>query len=582
MYQTSLTKGQELVAQRMVREFRLQGHEAFLITSVYHDGEVVGLTQDEVKARGGYVHRFERELGIPVIRLGSSGSSWPPRRISFDDFVGTLRKIVDELDLNVLITNSTLWNGPEDVVKFVKWSKTMIAGGAPFHPLVFCHMSHFQEPTDERYTIEERSYREAWNSAVLPQVMLEADLILVTTPFEEEYMEKRFGAAKDQVVLFPGGIDDESIISQGDPGEFRSRHRLGSRTKIVAYLGTVEERKNALAVVEVAKAFSRRSDIRFVIAGKLEGDYGARVMNESTGLPNVSVIGPISEKDKASLIRTSFLNLSMSRSEALGIAQLEFMLMGVPVVTSGVGGQSWIVKHGSNGIVLRGPNDIEGAVRAITSLADNPSEWKRMSKKALDFASNTSIRRLISSLSRRLEEVIENHPHQLRGSQLKSDGERVIEACVEGGQNVVATTSRLLVRSVKTGTEVIAIPYERITKVARHIRAPWPLLTIGIAATALLLAQRMLGIDLLTRFLTPPIGVVFSLLGHTELTTVLINAVPFLPLTTSAVAFFLLLREGFLVYYDPPGSSLFLPKSFARALRVADRMTPTRDLSPDK
>src|SRR6202035_2490774 len=99
MYQTSLTKGQELVAQRMVKEFRRQGHEAFLITSIYHDGEPAGPTADEVKKRGGYVHLFDRLLEIPVIRLSSGGASWPPRRISFEDFIGILTKIVEELDL---------------------------------------------------------------------------------------------------------------------------------------------------------------------------------------------------------------------------------------------------------------------------------------------------------------------------------------------------------------------------------------------------------------------------------------------------------------------------------------------------
>ena len=41
MYQTSRTKGQELVAQRMVSYFKRFGHEAFLITSIYHDGKAV-------------------------------------------------------------------------------------------------------------------------------------------------------------------------------------------------------------------------------------------------------------------------------------------------------------------------------------------------------------------------------------------------------------------------------------------------------------------------------------------------------------------------------------------------------------
>src|SRR5580698_1263375 len=122
MYQTSRTKGQELVAQRMVEEFRRQGDDAFLITSIYQDWEeVVG--NEQVRERGGYVSLFDEELGIPVIRVQSALTSWPPRRISFVDFIATLSKIVDDLKLNVLVTHSTLWNGPEETAKFVEWRR---------------------------------------------------------------------------------------------------------------------------------------------------------------------------------------------------------------------------------------------------------------------------------------------------------------------------------------------------------------------------------------------------------------------------------------------------------------------------
>jgi glycosyltransferase involved in cell wall biosynthesis len=302
MYQTSLTKGQELVAQRMVKEFRRQGHEAFLITSVFHDGEPAGLGADEVKKRGGYVHVFDRLLEIPVIRLSSDGATWPPRRIAFEDFMGILTKIVEELDLNVLITHSTLWNGPEEVVKFVRWWRKMTVGGAPYHPLVFCHMSHFQEPSDERYAIQERSYRETWNGTVLSQIVQTADVILVTTPYEGAYM-RNLGASDDKLMSFPAGIEDEIIMSMGDADGFRTQHKVNGGTKIVSYLGSVEERKNPLAILEVAKILSKRPDIHFIIAGRGEGDYGANVKEEASKLGNVSVLGAISEQEKFSLIR---------------------------------------------------------------------------------------------------------------------------------------------------------------------------------------------------------------------------------------------------------------------------------------
>ena len=60
MYQTSKSKGQELVAQRMVREFLRLGHQAYLITSIFHDGlEVV--SSDNLRKVGGYVYSEESE-----------------------------------------------------------------------------------------------------------------------------------------------------------------------------------------------------------------------------------------------------------------------------------------------------------------------------------------------------------------------------------------------------------------------------------------------------------------------------------------------------------------------------------------
>ncbi len=133
MYQTSRTKGQELVAQRMVKEFRRQGHEAYLITSVYHDQQAVA-SADEVNKRG-HLQYFDEPLEIPLIRVKSHKENWPPRRIAFADFVANLAKIVDEYGLDVLITHSTLWNGPEETAKFVEWRRNQARGVLRSGPL---------------------------------------------------------------------------------------------------------------------------------------------------------------------------------------------------------------------------------------------------------------------------------------------------------------------------------------------------------------------------------------------------------------------------------------------------------------
>jgi len=570
MYQTSLTKGQELVAQRMVKEFRRQGHDAFLITSVYQDSEQ-SVSPEEVKKRGGYVHVFDRELGIPVIRVNSDNTTWPPRRISFTDFVGVLTNIVDDLKLNVLITHSTLWNGPEEVVKFVAWRRTMEQGGAPRSPLIFCHMSHFQEPNDERYAIVERSYREAWNNVILPQVLAEADLVLVTTPFEANFM-KGLGAKDDKLFLFPGGIDDEDIASLGNEDAFRAKYKLPTHAKLVSYLGTVEERKNPAELIEVAKLLSDRGDIRLVIAGRAEGEYANSLKEAASKLPNVSVLGSIPDEEKAALIRTSLANITMSRSESLGIAQLEFMSAGVPVITSGVGGQSWIVGDGSNGIVLNGPEDAKGAADAITRLADRPRLRRKLGKIARRTASQYSLARLVDTLSTRLQQEMRKHTDDTPALHDMPGDERIIEAWVHKGKKVAATSKRLVVRSAESSKEVTSILYDDIARIEWHAEAPWALLALGALTTAVLLAQEVMGLGWLDS-LSPGISSALSPLGLSGMAGAVITWLPFLPVAVAAAAFLPAVKRGYLVHY---GSSrkLFLPERFVKALRLADKLTP--------
>jgi D-inositol-3-phosphate glycosyltransferase len=570
MYQTSLTKGQELVAQRMVREFRRQGHDAFLITSIYQDSEQA-VSPEEVKKRGGYVHIFDRDLGIPVIRVNSDNTTWPPRRISFTDFVGVLTNIADDLKLNVLITHSTLWNGPEEIVKFVAWRRKMAQGGAPGSPLIFCHMSHFQEPSDERYAIVERSYREAWNNVILPQVLAEADLVLVTTPYEANSM-KELGAKDEKLFLFPGGIDDEDIASLGKVDLFRAKYGLPTEAKLVSFLGTVEERKNPLALLEVARLLTNREDIRLVVAGRTEGEYADSLKEAASKLPNVSVLGSISDEEKAALIRTSLVNITMSRSESLGIAQLEFMSAGVPVITSGVGGQSWIVGNGSNGIVLNGPDDATGAADAIMRLADHPKLRRKLGKISSRTASSYSLTRLVDSLSTRLQQEMRKFTDDMPAMRNVPGDERIIEAWAHKGKRVAATSKRLIVRSAKGGREVTTILYDDIARIEKHSEAPWALLGLGALASAALLAQKMLGLGLLNP-LGPVISSALSPLGLSGMTGTLEVLLPFLPVLVAAAAFLPAVKRGYLVHYGP-SRKLFLPERFGKALRLADKLSP--------
>ena len=402
MYQTSFTKGQELVAQRMAQKLAKLGHRAFLIAGPYHDNKLVSEYMELERSVEGYLFFEKSGFQVPVIRVDGYVSTWPPRRIMFRDFVSVLRRLSDRFGLDTIISHSTLWNGPEEATKFVLWKRMLKTQGLDEGEVIYCHMSHYQHPDPMRYGVVESTFRTAWNSIAFPHIFQTAKVILCITPIEEDQMVA-MGAKREQCHLYPGGVDEEPFkkYETKDPASFLEKHSIPTDTKLVTYLGTVEERKNPLAVVRIAKMLRDTKEVHFVVAGYPSSQDG-RVREEARGLGNLSYVGAISEEEKVALIRASYVNILLSRMEALGLTQLEFMYGGVPVITSAVGGQKWLVRDGIDGMHVRGPRDLRGAAEAVEKLVNNHPLRDELAENARRRAQKFTLTKITSSLVSRL------------------------------------------------------------------------------------------------------------------------------------------------------------------------------------
>ena len=573
MYQTSKSKGQELVAQRMVREFIKLGHRAYFITSIYHDGMEVVSTEN-LRKIGGYVYSEDKELGIPIIRVDSYIGRWPPRRIFFRDFIPTLEKIVDKFRLDVLITHSTLWNGPEEVAKFIEWRREMKNIGGYQDPLVFCHMSHFQEPSPKRYSLIERSFRTAWNKLTLPQIFSTANLILVVTTLEKEAKVK-MGARAEKCFLFPGGVDDEMVLRyvNVDVKSFLKQLKIKESAKLVSYLGSLEERKNPLAVLKVAAKLQARKDIHFIIAGRGDSPYAKKVINTANSLPNVTYLGEVSEQEKIVLIKASHLNILLSLLEALGLAQIEFMYLGVPIITSAVGGQAWLIRNEVEGIHVDGPDDVEGAASAITRLVDNSTLWNALSANAKERATRLTMSKLTAELDDAItEELIKERgltkiPNEVRVTL--AEPESVLKSWSSGSWGVIATGRRLFIRRGIISRKVTEIPYTNISSIEYMRRYPWKTLAIGLGISLLLFIEPFLRPIFSRAFISRFEELMRYLLPETFLQSpfleALLDVLPIIPFLVAVVAFALQAKAGFALR-GPGIGPLYLPRRFQEAI----------------
>ena len=570
MYQTSRSKGQELVAQRMVSYFRRLGHAAYLITSLYHDGKEIA--SEGSLGEKGYVEVNDGELDIPIIRVGSFTSKWPPRRVSLKDVVHALEGIVNDFGLNVLITHSTMWNGPEEVAKFVEWRRNIRELGGFQDPLIFCHMSHFQEPSARRYSVVERSFRMAWNRLSLRTILRVANLVLVVTPYEEQAKIK-MGALRDKCILFPGGVDDNEFIrfATSSPGELLQRFNLPREAKIVAYLGTIEERKNTMAVLEVAERLKDRKDIHFVIAGSGDSEYAEQVRGRANGLVNVTYLGEIGEKEKVQLIEISYLNVLLSRMEALGLTQLEFMFQGVPVITSGVGGQSWIIRNGQEGVHVKGPGDVEGAAHAIVELVEDSSRRQKYSANARKRAGEFTLTKLIGNLDQALTNEVEREsglaklPEEVTSTL--SEPEVVVRTWSHGSQKVVATNKRMFIQQGRLSRSTTELPYSNVSSIEHIRRYSWRTLIVGAAISVLMFIQHYV-FPIISRTLTSKIDIVAeSMLPSLRVQSLQALANLWLvPISFALLLFLIRGRKGYAIQ-GARLSAVFLPYSFKESIQ---------------
>jgi glycosyltransferase involved in cell wall biosynthesis len=588
MYQTSKSKGQELVAQRMVREFIKLGHQAYLITSVYHD-EIEEVSPESLRETGGFMYIEDSGLGIPVVRVDSYVARWPPRRIVFRDFISTLERIVEKFQLDVLITHSTLWNGPEEVAKFIAWRRDIRSIGGYEDPLVFCHMSHFQEPSPSRYSLTERSFRIAWNKLTLPQIFSTANLILVVTPLEKDAKVK-MGAEAEKCFLFPGGVDDEMLrYANVDVKSLLERLKSKESAKIVSYLGSLEKRKNPLAILKVAKMLQHRKDIHFVIAGRGDSPYAEEVIETASSMPNVTYLGEVSEQEKVLLIKASHVNILLSQLEALGLTQLEFMYFGVPVITSAVGGQAWLIRNEVEGLHVDGSEDVDGAAAAITRLVDNPLLWNQLSANA----KKRTMSLTISTLTAQLNEAITKELIKERGlTKIPSEArvtlaepENVLKSWSSGNWGVIATRRRLFVKRGVISRKVTEIPYTNISSIEYMRRYSWKTLAIGVAFSLLFFLGPFLSpifsrafiaeFEELIRFILPEAFLQSPVLAA------FLDILPILPLIIAAIAFAIQARTGF----NLRGlgiEALYLPSKFREVIAFIRRVQNGQSLREKK
>ena len=176
------------------------------------------------------------------------------------------------------------------------------------------------------------------------------------------------------LVPIPLGVDTAALRAPAeDRLSWRRRHGWDAAAPLVVSVGRIAEMKGAPELLEVARRVLDRNpavQFAFIGTGPLLDDLRerARVLRIDCRARFLGFL-----PDMTSALAASDVYLSTSRYEGFGIAVLEAMAVGLPVVATRIDGLIDLVVEGHTG-ALSEVGDIDAYAREVLALVERPEE----------------------------------------------------------------------------------------------------------------------------------------------------------------------------------------------------------------
>jgi glycosyltransferase involved in cell wall biosynthesis len=156
--------------------------------------------------------------------------------------------------------------------------------------------------------------------------------------------------------------------------------------KGVLFFGRLSEEKGLRHVLELARIVPR---MPIVIAG--DGALASEVRHAEQTLPNVTYLGWLDRETVArELVAARLVIMPSLWHEPAGLAALEAMAAGTPVIAYAKGGLAEYVTNAGGGVVV--PPTADLLARAVTSLYDDHERWNEISCRAQSAIKQNHIR----------------------------------------------------------------------------------------------------------------------------------------------------------------------------------------------
>lgn len=208
--------------------------------------------------------------------------------------------------------------------------------------------------------------------------ILKSDRVTAVSEYLRDETVGTFGIPRERIDVIPNFIDTE--IYRRDKVPCHRATLAPDGQPIVMHVSNFRPVKRAVDVVEVFARIRRKVGARLVLVG--DGPDRPVVLERARELgvgDHVLFLGKHASVDE--LLACADLFLLPSAGESFGLAALEAMACGTPVVASRVGGLPEVVEDGVSGFLLE-VGDVEAMAEAAVSILSDAPRWSALSRGA--------------------------------------------------------------------------------------------------------------------------------------------------------------------------------------------------------
>ena len=214
-----------------------------------------------------------------------------------------------------------------------------------------------------------------WMQDVVRLAINKSDGVTAVSAWLKQETVRMF-SPKKEITVIPNFVDTSLFFRSPKP-EIREQLGLGDE-KIVIHISNFRPVKCIGDIIRVFYAMSRRTEATLLLVGDGPERSDAEIQVRQLGIPDrVRFLGKLD--DIVPLLSVADIMLMPSNVESFGLAALEAMACGVPVVATMAGGFPEFIVPGTHGYLLA-PGDIEGMTEKALLLLSDHAHWVECSE----------------------------------------------------------------------------------------------------------------------------------------------------------------------------------------------------------